>query len=293
MIVKQGCITEGEKPKSPTPDWFDDIEKQIEELSDNQSGGGVPQEYIDEQIAIIKSDIEGIQQQIQEETHFRGYLSTNAKIQALEATPNDFAYSAESGTKWIYDAENGWMDSGEEVPDQLTPPSDATPLMDGKASVGTEQAYARGDHRHPTDITRASAESVQMIDSRLWRVEDNFVELELAVMDMIVTTHDYSASTSFDLILEHNSLYYFSEVTSLNLAVSSGVNIEHPHELFECSILFTSGETATNLDYSASPIIWSGDDCDSDGHFVPEANKTYEISIKKFGLTISARVGVI
>lgn len=34
-------------------------------------------------------------------------------------------------------------------------PSTTTPLMDGTAAVGTETAYARGDHRHPTDTTRA------------------------------------------------------------------------------------------------------------------------------------------
>jgi len=34
-------------------------------------------------------------------------------------------------------------------------PSSATPLMDGTAAVGTSNAYARGDHRHPTDTSRA------------------------------------------------------------------------------------------------------------------------------------------
>ena len=293
VIVKQGCATGGENPKPPTPDWFDDIEKQIEDLSDNQGGGGVPQEYIDEQIAVVKSDIEGLQKQIQEESHFRGYLSTNAKIQALEATPNDFAYSAESGTVWIYDAEQGWQNTSTPVPDKGTPLSNATPLINGIASAGTSEEGARSDHRHPTDTTRASAEDVRLIESTLWTVKDRLVELEYDFYDTIVLTNDYTESANVSLFLQHNEVYYFSEVTTLILSISSDINIEDLHELFECSILFTSGETATNLDYSASPIVWSGDDCDSDGHFVPEANKTYEISIKKLGLIISARVGVI
>ena len=33
-------------------------------------------------------------------------------------------------------------------------PSTTTPLIDGAASVGTENAYARGDHRHPSDTTK-------------------------------------------------------------------------------------------------------------------------------------------
>lgn len=33
--------------------------------------------------------------------------------------------------------------------------SSTTPKMDGTAAVGTETAFARGDHRHPTDTSRA------------------------------------------------------------------------------------------------------------------------------------------
>ena len=33
--------------------------------------------------------------------------------------------------------------------------SSTTPLMDGAAAVGTESAFARGDHRHPSDTTKA------------------------------------------------------------------------------------------------------------------------------------------
>lgn len=141
--------------------------------------GHVPEEYIkdyiDEQTSVIKSDLEGIQEDIQNEAHFRGYLSTNAKIQAINATPNDFAYSAESGTKWIYDAVNGWENTGSPVPDQLTPASDTTPLVNGEASVGEQQAYARGDHRHPTDTSRTSAKDFNEFKEE---VNNKFSELE-------------------------------------------------------------------------------------------------------------------
>ena len=35
--------------------------------------------------------------------------------------------------------------------------STTSPLMDGTAAVGTEMAFARGDHRHPTDTSRQAA----------------------------------------------------------------------------------------------------------------------------------------
>lgn len=39
-------------------------------------------------------------------------------------------------------------------------PATAAPLMDGTAAVGTSVKYAREDHRHPTDTSRAEANTV-------------------------------------------------------------------------------------------------------------------------------------
>lgn len=137
---------------------------------------------LQEQTERSKTDIEGLQKQINEEAHFRGYMSTDAKIEALEATPNDFAYSAESGTKWVYDAENGWQDTGMPVPDQLTPASNATPLMNGTASAGNSDEYARGDHRHPTDTTRVSVDEFNALKSDLGSALDRIISIQNELM---------------------------------------------------------------------------------------------------------------
>ncbi|KAA6392185.1 MAG: hypothetical protein EZS28_012286, partial [Streblomastix strix] len=63
----------------------------------------------------------------------------------------DFAFSAESGTVWMY--ESAWYDSGQLVPDQVTPASDELPLVDGTASAGISTSYSRGDHVHPQQLT--------------------------------------------------------------------------------------------------------------------------------------------
>lgn len=97
----------------------------------------------------IAQAIQSIREDIQNESHFRGYLATNAEIQALSGTPNDFTYSAESGTVWIYQTETGWTNSNKPVPDQTVPASNTLPLSNGTANSGTSNAYARGDHVHP------------------------------------------------------------------------------------------------------------------------------------------------
>lgn len=49
--------------------------------------------------------------------------------------------------------------------------STTTPNMDGTASTGTELAFARGDHTHPTDTSRASASDVTALDGRVSDLE--------------------------------------------------------------------------------------------------------------------------
>lgn len=46
----------------------------------------------------------------------------------------------------------------EDIPDGAAA-STTTPLMDGDASIGTQTTFARGDHRHPSDATKASLDS--------------------------------------------------------------------------------------------------------------------------------------
>ena len=51
--------------------------------------------------------------------------------------------------------DSGFITSADVPPGSTA--SSTTPKMDGTASVGTETAFARGDHRHPTDTSRQAA----------------------------------------------------------------------------------------------------------------------------------------
>ena len=63
---------------------------------------------------------------------------------------------------------NAWVDGGALSSPQ---PSATTPLMDGTADKGQEYAYARGDHKHPTDTSRASQTDLTAVDNRLQTAE--------------------------------------------------------------------------------------------------------------------------
>ncbi|KAA6345505.1 MAG: hypothetical protein EZS28_052155, partial [Streblomastix strix] len=52
----------------------------------------------------------------------------------------------------MYD--QNWYNSGDIVPDQVTPASDAIPLVDsGTGVAGTSTEYSRGDHKHPLQVS--------------------------------------------------------------------------------------------------------------------------------------------
>ncbi|KAA6384583.1 MAG: hypothetical protein EZS28_019890 [Streblomastix strix] len=115
---------------------------------------------IQQTLGTATQDIGGLQQQINvineelnRQTHFRGYYLLNTDIQNLPNSANgDFAFSAESGTVWMYD--QNWYNSGDIVPDQVTPASDAIPLVDsGTGVAGTSNEYSRGDHKHPLQVS--------------------------------------------------------------------------------------------------------------------------------------------
>ena len=106
-------------------------------------------------IASNKSEIDALKKERDSLEHFRGYYAKDEEIKALEGHRGDYAYSAESHVKWVYDVDStSWAKTESKVPDQITPKSNTIPAMDGNASAGTEQSYASGDHVHPHDTTK-------------------------------------------------------------------------------------------------------------------------------------------
>lgn len=121
---------------------------------------------LEEQVSANTTAIEGIQQEITGKEHFRGYFATNAEIHELTATNGDFAFSAESGTKWAYN-NNVWTDTEKAVPDKTVEKSTTVPFMDGTARIGLSNKYAAADHIHPTDTTRASQSDLTALETQV------------------------------------------------------------------------------------------------------------------------------
>ena len=107
----------------------------------------------------------------------RGENGTGLEIKDVYATLTDLQTDHPTGSEgdaylvgvspsfelyvWSTDS-SAWVQAG-----ALSSPSPTvtTPLMDGTASIGTENAYARGDHRHPSDTTKCSLQQVYPVGS--------------------------------------------------------------------------------------------------------------------------------
>ncbi|KAA6401531.1 MAG: hypothetical protein EZS28_002943 [Streblomastix strix] len=130
-------------------DFVAQINQLINEVNQLQSTVGT----IDSDIVGVKNGIIAIQQELTRQQHFRGYYLLNTDIQTLpDSADGDYAFSAESGTVWMYS--DNWYNSGDIVPDQVTPASDTVLLVDSGAGVaGINTEYARGDHQHPLQVS--------------------------------------------------------------------------------------------------------------------------------------------
>lgn len=170
----------------------------------------VIEKYINTQTADIKSQIESLKDRINTHAHFKGYFANDADIEAIEppnVTPNDFAYSAESGTVWIYedmgDGQYAWADSGEVIPNQAIQASDDHPVMNGGADAGQSNEYSRSDHCHPSDESKLSVQEFNEFKNSLGDIGGTGSSVFVVQFD----TSNNTADKTYDEILAATRQY--------------------------------------------------------------------------------------
>ena len=139
---------------------LDTVEEDVSTLQTSVSGLQSSVSTNTQNIATNTQSIESIQEAMASTQHFRGYYQTIAEITKLEGHTGDFAYCAEDEFKYVYNGEQ-WVKTDEAVPDQTVEKTTILPLMNGTATIGTDNRYAPGNHIHPTDTTRASVEALE------------------------------------------------------------------------------------------------------------------------------------
>ncbi len=159
---------------------------------------------IDSRVLTNKNDIATLQSQYNEQEHFRGFYLSTVEVTSLKAKAGDYAWNSETGTVWVYDIEiPSWTDSGVAIPVQAVFAAAALPLQDGVASAGESSDYARGDHRHPTDDTRAGVRELAESNNRIAVLETSTDDQEIRISG-----------------LEEDSSTHNSDISALQISVS-------------------------------------------------------------------------
>ncbi|KAA6401565.1 MAG: hypothetical protein EZS28_002906 [Streblomastix strix] len=127
----------------------------------------------------------------------------------------------------MYD--QNWYNSGDIVPDQVTPASDAIPLSDGTATAGISTEYSRGDHVHPLNVTT----TIPLSDSASGSVETNASNIP------VFNGVGANGTSAFYARQDHihpQQLTYDGNVTATKFIKSGGLATE---------ILCVNGDTTT------------------------------------------------
>ena len=81
------------------------------------------------------------------------YLDNNGLLYFWQKIKNVFALASDVPTKTSQLTNDSGFITSSDIPEGAAA-STTTPYMDGVASTGTELAFARGDHRHPSDTAK-------------------------------------------------------------------------------------------------------------------------------------------
>lgn len=127
--------------------------------------------------------------------------------------------------------------------------SSGTPAMDGTASRGSSAQYARADHVHPTDTSRAAAS-------------------DLAAKADKITEVTVSTAGAVTQALDTGKIYHFTgAVTSLTITLNAAAS----GQIAEYHFDFNSGSTAATLTMPNTVTMPDS--------FAVEANKRYEVDV--------------
>ena len=107
-------------------------------------------------------------------------------------------------------------------------PSDDMPLTDGEATPGESDKFARGDHVHPTDTSRASAlefeEAKLFIEANRERIDEESARLDTISDAVSKNTEDIAAETVRSMIAEAETKDIANGAKATAEAISGLVN---------------------------------------------------------------------
>lgn len=156
------------------------------------------------------------------------------------------------------------------------------------ANVYTEDCNVFGTGATVSCYTKSEIdEQNEKIEDNIHSIENDITSLYNSKSDKTTVITNNSAETEISLVMEHNTEKRYSELITLNISIPEDFD-----DYYISSVIFTSGDAATNFTYPAI-IKMTGTDCDEDNIFVPIPNERYTIILSYDGEGIAGTVSGI
>lgn len=112
-------------------------------------------------------------------------------IQGIQGVKGDKGDTGSQGIQGVQGEKGDKGDKGDKGEPGASA-STAKPLMDGTVAVGTSTAFARGDHRHPTDTSRAADSEVVHLtgDEEIFGLKQFSAGINVGLLEPCILTGD-------------------------------------------------------------------------------------------------------
>lgn len=168
-------------------------------------------------------------------------------------------------------------------------PTETTPLMDGVAYVGDEYAYARGDHRHPSDTSKVDLTTYnQAIQGILADIDNINTTIQNISGNVTTNTNNIGTLSNLNTSNKNNLVNAINEVNTTNTntittSAATGKFIRGVYVVTNTSTIttriqdFINQITTDNVDTSFDVLIKGGGVYKLNGLIYPD--KTYGAGI--------------
>ena len=198
------------------------------------------------------------------------------------------AYLDENGLLYVWQKIKNYVTSqgyitASDVPEGAAA-TNTLPIMDGVASVGTETAFARGDHIHPTDTSRASAGhthpsyvnqnafSVVSVRGQSYKVEaDSATDTVIfsAGSNLSIATNSSTDTVTFTVTGVASS----DHTHSTSLATSNGTSVI----TLAASSKYQLTAGGSSIIFTTPPNTWTANASNKAGYVASPAGASYKV----------------
>lgn len=165
---------------------------------------------------------------------------------------------------------------------EVPTPSTTNPLMDGTAEIGTSSTYARGDHRHPTDTSRASTATATTSANGLMSSSDK------TKLNGIATGAEVNQNAFSNVKVGSTTVAADAKTDTLELVAGSNVTIT-PDATNDKLTIAATDTTYGNATTSAAGLMSASDKTKLNG--IAEGAQVNSITGVKGNAESSYRVG--